>query len=117
MDDKLFIAKLHGKKLFPGNLKAHIESLPTSAEKANKFLDAVIQPSDNNNDMTDLSLLLSVMKDSGYNRVKGLAEEIMSTLEQESPNNLTGQRSIFCNQYSLKAFIMICKKMAMHSQL
>ncbi|XP_065919171.1 protein NLRC5-like isoform X2 [Dysidea avara] len=90
MDDKLFIAKLHGKKLFPGNLKAHIESLPTSAEKANKFLDAVIQPSDNNNDMTDLSLLLSVMKDSGYNRVKGLAEEIMSTLEQESPNNLTG---------------------------
>ena len=43
MNDVYFMAELYSKKLLPGNLKTDIESLPTSAEKASKFLDIAIK--------------------------------------------------------------------------
>ena len=53
MNDEYFIAEVYAKKLLPGNLKADIESLPTSAKRASKFLDKVIKPSVENNDCTN----------------------------------------------------------------
>jgi len=72
MDDAIFIAKLCSASLLPGNLKAEIKSLKTSADKADYFIDMVIFPYDN----TNLYKLLKVMEESQYDVVKNLAAEI-----------------------------------------
>ena len=43
MDDEYFVAELYANDLLPGDLKNEIKSLTTSAKKATKFLDDVIQ--------------------------------------------------------------------------
>ena len=90
MNDDIFIAELYTNKLLPGDLKEHLESLPTSARKASKFLDAVIKPSIENNNITRLTTLLRVMTNSDDSTVKILAEEILPTLHQGSSSNETG---------------------------
>ena len=94
MDDDLFLANLYGNKLLPGDLKASIMSLSTSAKKATKFLDAVIEPSININETEQFKLLLSIMNYSGNSTVKILAEEIISKLNHEQSNGQTGEHNV-----------------------
>ena len=94
MDDNIFFANLYGKNLLPGDLKANIKSLSTPAEKAMKFLDAVIEPAINNNERAQFKLLLSIMNDSDNITVKSLAEEIMSALNYEQLNGQTGEHIV-----------------------
>jgi len=81
MDDAIFIAKIHSKRLLPGNLKSTIESQKTSADKATVFLDKAIEPSLKNDDITPLKKLLTVMEDSGNDSLKKLAKTIRSKLD------------------------------------
>lgn len=90
MNDDIFIAELYTNKLLPGDLKEYLESLSISAKKASKFLDAVIKPSIENYDVTRLSTLLRVMKNSDDNIVIRLAEEIQLTLHQGLSSSETG---------------------------
>ena len=80
MDDELFMAELHTNELLPGNLKNELKSLSTSAQKATKFLDQVIQPSITNNGNRILNTLLTVMRSSDNNVVIQLADNIHSML-------------------------------------
>ena len=87
MSDSIFIAKLFKNGLLPNNCKAELKSLSTSADKAARFLDDVIEPAlkvDNESGERNVQfiLLLSVMKQSGYDNVKQLAETITSELDQ-----------------------------------
>ena len=99
MNDDIFTAELYTNKLLPGDLKEHLESLPTSARKASKFLDIVIKPSIENNDVTRLSTLLIVMTDSDDSTVKRLAKEIQLMLDRGSSNSETGYLSIYVSTY------------------
>ena len=92
MSDSIFIAKLFKNGLLPNNCKAELKSLSTSADKAARFLDDVIEPAlkvDNESGERNAQfiLLLSVMKQSGYDNVKQLAETITSELDQSSPSS------------------------------
>ena len=92
MNDDFFVAELYSKKLLPGNLKADIESLPTSAKRASKFLDDVIKPSVENNDCTKFHTLLRLMKEKIDDvTVKQLADTIRSL--NETIRNILNQRS------------------------
>jgi len=75
MDDAIFIANLRSARLLPGNLKAVIKSLPTSADKADHFLDHVILPNISKNHDNFLALM-NVMENSDYPSLNKLAEEI-----------------------------------------
>ena len=91
MDDEYFVAELYANDLLPGDLKNEIKSLTTSAKKATKFLDDVIQPAviSNRNEM--LNILLTVMRNSGNNDVIQLAESIYSMINPIlSSSNTTG---------------------------
>ena len=91
MDDECFIAKLFGNGLLPGDLKNEIKSLPTSAQKATKFLDRIIQPAITTNGDEMLNVLLTVMRNSGNNYVIYLADKIFSMLNPTlSSSNKTG---------------------------
>ena len=79
MDDATFIASLRAARLLPGNLKAVIKSLPTSADKADHFLDHVILPNISN-DYDNLLALLSVMENSDYPSLNKLAVAIKREL-------------------------------------
>ena len=92
MNDDYFMAELYAKKLLPGNLKADIESLPTSAKRASKFLDDVIKPSVENNDCTKFHTLLRVMKETDDVAIKELADTIRSLLN-ETIRSILNQRS------------------------
>ena len=92
MNDKYFVAELYSKKLLPGNLKADIESLPTSAERASKFLDDVIKPSVENNDCTKFHTLLRLMKENDDVTVKQLADTVRGLLN-ETIRNILNQKS------------------------
>ena len=80
MNDEYFMAELYAKKLLPGNLKAEIESLPTPARRASKFLDDVIKPSVENNDCKEFHTLLRVMKEFGNVTIKELSNTITTLL-------------------------------------
>ena len=89
MSDSIFIAKLFKNGLLPNNCKGELKCLSTSADKAARFLDNVIEPAikvDNDSGETNAQfiLLLSVMKESGYDNVKMLAETVTSELNQSS---------------------------------
>ena len=71
MDDAEFRASLKSAGLLPGNLKSVIASKPTSADKAECFLDYGI-----NNDIESFSKLLTVMENSDYDQLKLLVTEI-----------------------------------------
>ncbi|XP_065912961.1 uncharacterized protein [Dysidea avara] len=75
MDDAIFIAKLRSAGLLPGNLKAEIKSLKTSADKADYFLDYVILPNISVN-QTNFHKFLKVMEESGNDTLSTLAKDI-----------------------------------------
>ena len=75
MDDAIFIAKLRSAGLLPGNLKAEIKSLKTSADKADYFLDYVILPNLSVN-QTNFHKFLKVMEESGNDTLSTLAKDI-----------------------------------------
>ena len=82
MNDDYFIAELYARKLLPGNLKADIESLPTSAKRATKFLDDVIKPSVENNNCTKFHTLLRLMKENDDGTIRQLADRIRNLLNE-----------------------------------
>ena len=91
MDDEYFVAQLYANDLLPGDLKNEIKSLTTSAKKATKFLDDVIQPAVTSNRNEMLNILLTVMRNSGNNDVIQLAENIYSMINPIlSSSNKTG---------------------------
>ena len=90
MNDDIFTAELYTNELLPGDLKEYLESLSTSAKKASKFLDTVIKPSIDKNDVTRLSTLLRVMRNSDDSIAIRLAEEIQPTLHQGPSSSDTG---------------------------
>ena len=92
MNDDYFMAELYAMKLLPGNLKADIESLPTSVKRASKFLDDVIKPSVENNDCTKFHTLLRLMKKTDDVAIKELADTIRSLLN-ETIRSILNQRS------------------------
>ena len=102
--NECFIAELYAKKLLPGNLKADIESLPTSARRASKFLDDVIKPSVEKNDRTKFHTLLRMMKESDDDSIRELAnkliyllnETIRSVLNPTSCNDNTSKYKHYC---------------------
>ena len=90
MDDEIFIADLYTNELLPGDLRNEIKSLPTSAKKASKFLDKVIEPSVKDNSSVILNTLLTVMKKSGNSVVIQLAENIQSMTNTLLSSSRTG---------------------------
>ena len=82
MNDVFFMSELYGNDLLPGDLKTKIESLPTSFERASKFLDNVIRPSVEINDSRKFHKLLSLMKEIDDFNVRELAEKIKIKLER-----------------------------------
>ena len=109
MNDECFMSDLYGKSLLPGDLKADIESLPTSTKRASKFLDNVIKPSVENNDSRKLHILLNLMKENDDISIKELADKIRISLDGTIkcmmnltlPNDETGK---FCRLYMLNVF-------------
>ena len=83
MNDDIFLGKLYINNLLPHNFKAIIESLHTPVERATKFLDNIIKPSVENNVITTLHVLLTVMMDSNDYAIKELAERISIMLNQD----------------------------------
>ena len=77
MNDCTFTAKLYSQKLLPGNLKEKVKSLPTSADKAEHFLDTMImQPSAEIINDDSFEKLLRIMEDSKFNSLNNLAQQI-----------------------------------------
>ena len=82
MNDECFMSDLYGNSLLPGDLKADIESLPTSTKRATKFLDNVIKPSVESNDSRKLHILLKLMKENDDISIKELADKIRISLDR-----------------------------------
>jgi len=75
MDDVIFIAELRSAGLLPGDLKAEIKSLKTSADKADYFLDCVILPNISVT-QTNFHKFIKVMEECSYDAVSSLARDI-----------------------------------------
>ena len=84
MNDAIFIAELYSRDLLSDDLKEHIESLTTEGRKAMYFLDHVIKPSVTSDGGSSFDKLLNVMKDSKYQLVKELAEQIRTSTSKRS---------------------------------
>ena len=82
MNDDIFMAELYVNKLLPHSLKQKIEALPSSTEKAVRFLDSVIQPSVANNNCAEFHVLLNVMKNHDTAVVNVLADRIRYSLNE-----------------------------------
>ena len=76
MKDSLFIANLATHKLLPGDTRGQIEARATPADKASYFLDYIIKPSLDVEDVTYFNSLMKVMEESEYNHVRKLAHHI-----------------------------------------
>jgi len=88
MDDAVFITTLHSNDLLPGNLKATVQSQPTSVDKALKFLDWAIEPFLKSNNVMPFYKLLTVMQTSDNDNIRRLATTIKSELDPEvSPSS------------------------------
>ena len=80
MDDFLFTAELYSRDLFADDIKEHVESLDTRAQKASYFLDHVIKPSVTSGVGSNFDQLLNVMEDSDHQGVRELAKLIRGNL-------------------------------------
>ena len=70
--------------LLPSDLKGQLKLVHrTSADKNVLFLDSVIEPSVISDGGSSFNKLVHVMEDSEYQRVKELAEEIRTSLNQQ----------------------------------
>ena len=76
LDDALFIAKLSGDQLLPGDTGNKIETLQTQPEKATYFLCHVIKPALDLGDFSGFLKLLSIMHNCGYGHVQKLSCQI-----------------------------------------
>jgi len=74
-DDVYFRSRLETAGLFEGNLKEEVKAKPTSAEKAEHFLDKI------KNDHGRFIKLLTVMEEFSSNS-KNLASKIKSDIQQ-----------------------------------
>ena len=113
MDDVLFTTQLSNHNLLPGNTSNRIGSLPTQPDKASYFLNHVIKPALDIDDVSSFNSLLSVMEHCDYAHVKKLACEIKSEIDKRS-NTKTGVCSYVCiNMYGYKSNCMdwICKNL------
>ena len=81
MKDAIFMAILFSKGLLPSNLKSTIQAQQTSVEKATVFLDQVITPTLQNDNLTPFKTLLSIMEDGDDDGLKKLANMIRSSLD------------------------------------
>ena len=81
MDDTHFITKLSAQQLLPGDTKDKIKTLSTQADKASYFLDHVIKPALDINDISDFDELLSIMQNCGYKHVEKLAVTIKDEID------------------------------------
>ncbi|XP_065891699.1 uncharacterized protein [Dysidea avara] len=84
MDDNNFVAVLSNCGLLPGNTITSLESLSTSKEKASYFLNNVIKPQLNENDITCFGKLLAVMVSSDNGGLRNLAAMISSAATVKS---------------------------------
>jgi len=82
MDDVVFITKLSSSGLLPGNLKATVQSQPTSMDKAMMFLDQAVVPFLKSNNIIPFYQLLTVMQTSGFDHIRMLATTIKSQLDE-----------------------------------
>ena len=89
MNDAIFIAELYSRDLLPDNIKEHVESLPTTAQKASYFLDHVIKPSVTSTSgvASSFDQLLDVMEDSDYQGVRELSKLIRDSLGETTASN------------------------------
>ena len=76
MKDVTFITQLSSNDLLPDIVGAHIESLPTSSDKADYFLKNIIKPSLDLDDIEELDNLITVMDKYGYPHIKRLANKM-----------------------------------------
>ena len=91
MNDVMFTAELYSRDLLPDNIKEHVESLATSAQKASYFLDHVIKPSititSGQEGSSQFDQLLDVMEDSDYQGVTELSKLIRHSLGEITADN------------------------------
>ena len=87
MNDALFIAELYSRGLLPDDAKEHVQSLPTTANKAMYFLDHVIKPNVTIGVGSSFDQLLNVMEDSQDQCVKELAKLIRTSLRKRSSSD------------------------------
>jgi len=94
MNNECFMAELYRRDLLLDDLKGEIQSLPTSTKKASKFLDEVIKPSVEINDVRKFHMLLSSMKKINDVTINKLANKIRNSLDairyQTSSSDETG---------------------------
>jgi len=91
MDDPVFRSELYSNNLLPGSLKSEIKAIPTTAAKAEHFLDCGI-----NNDSANFQKLVKVMKDSTHDRVQMVAIHITDAVESKTKNG-TYVRQCLCS--------------------
>ena len=92
MDDTTFIAELYRSGLLPGDQKNLISVQGTQKQKSAYFLDNTIKPSVTIEVGTSFSDLLTVMENSEYENVKGLAKQIQIRLRDID----NGEHKLFC---------------------
>ena len=71
MNDVIFIAELYSAGLLPGDLKAEVQSKPTTADKADHFLQYGIK-----NDTESFSKLLAIMEHHDSDHLRKLTDKI-----------------------------------------
>ena len=101
MDDPLFISKLSECHLLPEHIK---EALPAQMAKASYFLNHMIKPVLDTDDISRFDNLLSVMGDSDYANVKTLADKIKSEFTIETVSELEDAGMIIL-KYSIYIYV------------
>ena len=71
MNDVMFIGRLYSTGLLPNNLKKEVQSKPTSADKADYFLQHGIK-----NDTDSFNKLLAIMEKHNDDRLRELADNL-----------------------------------------
>lgn len=74
------IGELYANNLLPGDHKSKVKSLSTPKDKAQHFLDEVIQPSLKIGYTEQFDILISIMESSDNGTLKHLAKEIRKCL-------------------------------------
>ena len=84
MNDAHFTAELFGHGLLPGNTCDEIKASLTQADKTSYFLNNVVKPALDIDDISYFNILLFVMKHCGYVHVENLAGKIKSEINNGS---------------------------------
>ena len=84
MQDVNFLAHLKKHGLLSGNTKAKIKGADSAPDAADFFLDNVITPALNNDNLEPFEKMLLAMDEFGDGNLKGLANKIRQKLRGES---------------------------------